>query len=41
MYKKVEDKFIDSIDIELQLKKKIRENVIVVIGKTIFELIEE
>lgn len=40
IYKKVEDKFIDSIDIESQLKKKMRENVIIVIGKTIFDLIE-
>ena len=40
LYKKVEDKFIERIDFDLQLKKKLRENLIIVIGKSIFDLIE-
>ena len=40
LYKKVEDKFIERIDFDLQLKNKLRENLIVVIGKSIFDLIE-
>lgn len=40
LYKMVEDKFIQNSGIDLELEKKLRDNLIVVIGKTIFDLIE-
>jgi hypothetical protein len=40
LYKMVEDKFIHNSGINLELEKKLRDNLIVVIGKTIFDLIE-
>ena len=36
----VEDKFIHNSGINLELEKKLRDNLIVVIGKTIFNLME-
>ena len=40
LYRKVEDKFIQNSGIDLELAKKLRDNLIVVIGKTIFNLME-
>ena len=40
LYKMVEDKFIQNSGIDLESEKKLRDNLIVVIGKTIFDLIE-
>lgn len=40
LYRKVEDKFIQNSGIDLELEKKLRDNLIVVIGKTIFNLME-
>lgn len=40
LYKMVEDKFIQNSGIDLELEKKLRDNLIIVIGKTIFDLIE-
>lgn len=40
LYKMVENKFIQNSGIDLELEKKLRENLIVVIGKNIFNLME-